>query len=181
MNDEDDIRSGLSEGARRVYDKINLRKHGVNLERVQRIHQGIDTEDMEFSAATIAQMLQEVADECDENDAFTIHAVVNALLGRDDHHRLVLKQKRPGKYVNPTAHEATHNRHQYWLHWLAGREDAGIKTEAAIAEIAASENVSRAAVFQGIRQAEEFLDRGRKIFEGNENFENPRPAKKQNT
>jgi hypothetical protein len=152
----------------------------VALERVQRLHLGIDEEEMEFSAATIASMLQEVADTCDESEAFTIHAVVRALQGADEDHELVLKQKRRGKYVSPTEHVATHNRNMSWLRTLALRESQGVKTEAAIAEIAEKWGVKRASVFEGVRDAQRFLKAGRETF-GGPNFENPRPAKNRKT
>lgn len=162
-------------------ENASLRNHGVNLERVQRIHLGIDYESMDFTAETIASMLQDVADQCDENEAFAIHAVVRALQGKDDHHQLVLRQKRPGRFESPTEWEEKSNRNSKWLYWLAGREKKGWKTEAAIAEIAEQEGVSRATVFAGIREAEDSLARGNAIFPDSGNFENPRPDKKRNT
>jgi len=50
MIEDDDARSGLSEAAAKLRDSIDLRRHNVNLERVQRIHLGIDNEAMDFSA-----------------------------------------------------------------------------------------------------------------------------------
>ena len=180
-DDGEDWRDGLSEGTRKVVDQISLRHHGVGLERIQRCHLGLDEEEMEFSAVTVAAMIQNVADQCDECDAFTLHAVVNALLGKDKHHRLELRQRKPGKWVNPTIHSETHNRNQKWLWWLAHLETQRVKTESAIADIAKKEGVSRAAVFAGIRQAEQFLITGLEAFPDSKNFENPRPAKKRNT
>src|SRR5436190_11836183 len=98
MNEGDEERGDLTPSARKILDAISLRRHGVDLERVQRIHLDIENEQMDFTAVTVAQMLQDVADQCDENNAFTIHAVVRALLGKDEHHFLELKQKKPGKF-----------------------------------------------------------------------------------
>ena len=184
MSDEDeDFQSNLSEGARKMWEHIDLRHHGVGLERVQRIHLGIDSEEMEYSADTIAQMLQEVADRCDEDEAFTIHAVVNALLGKDDDHRLVLRNKRRGKFITPTVHEAKHIRERRWLWWLAHLERKGVKTESAIMEIAAAEKVSRATIFNGVRSAERYQEWGRELSADAPAFQNPRPslAKKRKT
>lgn len=177
MIDEDgDWLEGLSPGARKLVDSVDLRHHKVELERVQRIHLGLDGEPMPFDAATIADMLQEVADRCDEDEAFTLRAVVNALRGEDDNHVLVLKRKMRGRYIPPDEHEAAHNRRDMWLAWLAHLEKSGMKTEAAVAAIAENQKVSRATVFSEIRAAEVFLDQGRKLI-GGENFDNPRPAK----
>ncbi len=142
---------------------------------MQRLHLGLDDEPMNFDAATVARMLQDVADTCDENEAFTLHAVVNALLDRDDHHVLVLQQKKRGKFISPAKTTAKHNRNQKWLFWLAHLEKNGIKTEAAVAEISESEGVSRATVFAGVKAAERFLVDGRAMFPESRNFENPRP------
>ena len=81
------------------YSRFVGNKYRVDLERVQRIQLGIDSEPMEFSEVTIADMLQEVADERHfETEAFVLRALANALRGDDDHHHLVLKQNRPGKW-----------------------------------------------------------------------------------
>ncbi|PSO13633.1 MULTISPECIES: hypothetical protein [unclassified Sphingobium] len=176
-DDPDDFRAHLSDGARASLDSTDFLYHTVNLERVQRIHLNLDSEVMDFSASSVANMISDVADQCDEHEAFILRAVVNALNGNDDHHELVLRQKKRGKFVNPTVHQEKHDRQMKWLWWLAHRENAGIKTESAIAEISSSEGVSRATVFGGIRAAEKFLDIGREMFPGNENFTNPRPAK----
>ncbi len=177
MSDEDeDFLSNLSEGARKLWEGIDLRHHGVDLERVQRIHLGIDFEEMEFSADTIAHMLQEVADRCEEDEAFMIHSVVNALLGKDKHHRLVLQNKRRGKFVSPTEHEVMHNRNSNWLWWLAHLEKQGVKTESAVSEIAHKDGVSRATVFKGIKSAAAFQERGNKLSPGDPAFQNPRPS-----
>ena len=176
MNDDDEESpSDLSERARQALERVSLRHHCVDLERVQRIHLGIDSEEMEFSAGTIAHMLQQIAEQCDEDEAFTIQVVVNALRGTDDHHVLVLQQKRRGKFVSPTKHEEKHNRNNKWLWWLGHLEKQGIKTESAVAEIAQKEGVSRATVFKGVKDAEAFQAWGRELSATAPAFQNPRP------
>lgn len=181
MSDDDDWMSMLSPETRAVVERTNHRRHRVNLERVQRIHQGIDSEPMEFSASTIAKMLQDIADECDDHGAFTLHAVVRALLGTDDHHILVLKQKKPGKWVSPTVHESHANQIMGWLYTLANWELAGMKTEAAVAQIAELANVKRATVFAGIKEAEQFLASCRTLAPDADHLQNPRPSKERKT
>lgn len=178
--DDGDSRDELSPKARAILDGISLRTHGVGLERVQRVHLGLDSEQMEFSAQTVAQMIQDIADNCDEDNAFILHAVVRALQGKDDCHTLTLQQKKRGRFEAPDLHEAKHNRRMSWLNWLAHLESQGVKTEAAITEIGEKEGVSRATVFAEIQKAEKWLEDGRKIFAGfqvDDNFKNPRPAK----
>lgn len=175
--DDGDDPNEYSPGARALSDSIGVRKHYVDLERVQRIHLDLDDEPMEFSAETIAAMVQDVADNCNEHEAFILHAVANALSGKDEHHVLLLQQNKRGRFVSPHEHRVTHIRNQHWLHWLAAMENDGVKTESAITEIARRFGVSRATVFSGIRQAEKFLETGRSIFPQNGNFENPRPSK----
>ena len=57
MHEDEDWRDDLSPESRATVDQVSLRKHRVGLERVQRIHLGIDTEPMEFSTETLADML----------------------------------------------------------------------------------------------------------------------------
>jgi hypothetical protein len=151
-----------------------LRKHAVNLERVQRIHLGLDAEAMEFSEKTVSDMIQEIAEHCDEHEAFKLHALVRALRGQDEHHQLVLKQKKPGKWVSPTESDAKFTRRLNWLWTLGNFEREGIKTEAAVARIAELDDTSRAAVFAGVKEAEQHLDFAWAIFHP-EGFQGPRP------
>ncbi|CCA93378.1 hypothetical protein [Novosphingobium sp. PP1Y] len=175
----------LSEEERHALEDGLLRRHRVNLERVQRIHQDIDTEPMEFSADSIAKMLDEIADQSDCNVAFTLQAVSRALRGQDDHHVLILKQKKRGKFVSPTEHDNHHCRIMSWLHTLAMHEQDGVKTEAAVALIAENWGVSRASVFAGIKEAEDYLESGRTLDwpsgEQTSAFTNPRPNKSDKT
>lgn len=178
-----DRREELSPKMQTILDGISIRTHGVDLERVQRIHLGLDSEPMEFSAETVAQMIQDVADNCDAHNAFILHAVMRALRGNDDYHSLTLQQKKRGRFEAPDLQAAKHHRRRMWLHWLAHLESQGVKTEAAITEIGDKEGVSRATVFAEIRKAERFLEEGRSIFAGSpaaDNFQNPRPAKSGN-
>ena len=176
--------SHLSADEERIVDRLNnisIRKHGVALERVQRCHLGIDCEPMEFNEATIADMIQDIADGRVEHDAFALHAVARALRGLDDHHVLILKQKKPGKWESPTEHEAKANRELSWLYTLGAWERDGMKTEAAVARLAELAGVSRATVFAGVRNAEKFLERCREWGSDAEHLQNPRPAKAQNS
>lgn len=169
------------------YTRFAGNRHGVNLERVQRIELGIDNEPMAFDEATVAAMLQKLADERPyETEAFVLRALANALRGDDEHHRLVLKQKKPGKWESPTEFEANRNREMSWLYALGNFEKQGIKTEAAVAKIAEDFDVSRATVFAGVKRAEEFLDRAWNIGSEKPRFgprpihlANPRPAKRE--
>lgn len=132
---------------------------------------------MEFSADTLARMIQDVANNCGDADAFILHGIVRALTGEDGHHRLTLQQIKRGRFIPPDAHRAAHTRRQIWLHRLAHLERQGVKTEAAVTEIAKSEGVSRATVFSEVRKEEEWLQMGREIFPDSDNFQNPRPVK----
>lgn len=174
----------MSEEEKYAFDDRILRNHNVNLERVQRIHQEIDNEPMEFSADSIASMLDDIAERSDMNDAFTLHAVSRALRGLDEHHVLILKQKKRGKFVSPTDEEGEFSRNLSWLHTLALHERNGVKTEAAIAFIAERWSVSRASVFAGIKEAEDYLALGRSIDwpsnKAGDSFINPRPSKTKN-
>lgn len=160
------------------------RIHSVNLERVLRGHLGLIDEPMEFTAESIASMLEEIADECDPTSAFELHAVVRALRGEDKHHRLVLQQVKRGKFVSPTERSQYSERALEWLRALAILEHDGLKTEAAVADIARRWQVSRASIFAGIKHAERLLEMGRSIerFSDSESgaYVNPRPSKNEN-
>lgn len=161
----------------RRLSEISLRKHSVNLERVQRIHLGLDDEKMDFSAETLAQMIEEIADNCPEHEAFILMGVVNALRDSDADHRLELIAKKRGRYISPDRHSKNHHRNMLWLNWLAHLESKGIKTESAVAEICEKEGVSRATFFAAIKKAERFLEVGSTISGNDDAFRNPRPAK----
>lgn len=167
------------------YSLASMNGHGVGLERTQRIHQGIDSEPMEFSEETLAAMVQDLADDLGTgHKAFVLRAIANALSGRDDHHKLVLRQKKPGKWVSPTEYEESLNREMSWLWTLGAWEKQGMKTEAAVAKISELSGSSRAAVFAGVKKAEKFIHRAfwglkPKGFQGPPpaHLCNPRPAK----
>lgn len=159
-----------------------LRTHTVPLEDVQRIHLDLDQEDqMEFSEATIAAMLQSVANEVSEAKAAKIRGVVRALLGEDQHHRLELRLAKRGRHKMSHDYATERKRNQAWLEELAAFEREGLKTEAAIASIAEKWQASRASVFAGIRLAEQMLAMGRSVEsvtgEHTSQYDNPRPAK----
>lgn len=171
---EEEPEESISERAIRAYEATNWEGHGVNLERVQRIQFGVEDEPMLFDESTIANMLEKIARDAFPDDAFVLFAVVEALRGNDEHHRLVLRQKKPGKWVSPTEFATRKERHRMWLYALGNWEREGIKTEAAVARIAELEGVSRASVFAGIRDAEEDIERAWSLFHP-EGFQGPRP------
>lgn len=168
------------------YTEEDMRRLATPLEDVLRIHFDLslglyEAEPMEFSAETIAAMLQDVADRVSVANAMVIHAVVRALRGEDQHHRLELRQVKPGKHKFAHDRAADRQQNQTWLERLAACEREGVKTEAAIASIAAEWGVSRASVFAGIRSAEEILRLARSVslFQGEDatEYDNPRPNK----
>ena len=128
--------------------------HDVGLESVQRAECGLLDQTMVFDATTVAAMLQRVAECSDDQNAFYIRGVINALTGRDTEHRLVLQRVKRGRFISPDQRAATWARNDDWLHSLATHERAGMKVEAAIALIAEGAAASRATVFAGIAEAE---------------------------
>lgn len=157
-----------------TYTEEEIRRLTLPLEDVQRIYLGrnvglYEAEPMEFSAESIAAMLQDIADASSLAKACAIHAVVRALRGLDQHHRLELRQVRQGKHKLAHHRAADRSRNQKWLDKLATHERNGMKTEAAIAAIAEEWKVSRATVFAGIKFAELCLEM--------QQSENPRPSK----
>ncbi len=137
------------------------RNHTLPLEDVQRIHLGLESdlyeaEPMEFSAETIAAMLQSIAVQVSDAKAAAIHAVVRALRGEDQHHRLELHQVRKGRHKMHHHYAADRKRDQEWLAILAQLESDGIKTESAIATIAERFGVSRASVLQELSRPKQY-------------------------
>lgn len=167
------------------YTEEEIRHLTVPLQDVQRTFFGLEYhEPMEFSAESIAEMLQQIADASTTGKAIAIHAVVRALRGLDEHHRLELRQVKPGKHKLSHHYAAEREQNQAWLERLAAYERDGMKTEAAVAAIAEEWGVSRASVFAGVKSAENMLGLVSSLEHhlGNDGlkFENPRPRKIEN-
>ena len=153
-----------------AFPDLSVRQHGVSLERVQRIHLGIDAEPMAFSEETLASMIADIAEQCGDDEAFVLHAVVRALRGEDDHHRLTLRQSRRGRWQSPTEDRVKHRQHLAWVIRLDRMKARGWPTEAAIHQIAQTTGKSVSKVYAGIaeeeryqrwlRETAETLDRG---------------------
>lgn len=125
-------------------------------------------------------MLCEVADCCGEGEAAVIRSVARALRGIDRDHVLILRQKKRGKYLNPAETRERYERNKEWLYHLASLERQGVKTEAAVEHIAAGAGVKRASIFEGVKEAESYLEQSRVFHAGtplSEFFTNPRPGK----
>lgn len=128
--------------------------HDVDLERVQRNHQGLESEPMVFNEESVADMLQDIADrEPTTAAAFTLRALANALRGVDDNHRLVLQQKKRGKWQSPGDIHLQHRKHAAWLIRLIRLQREGWPTDAAIHRIAATTGNSVSRVYSGVAEA----------------------------
>lgn len=132
-------------------------KHRVDLERVQRIHLGIDQEPMEFSEESLAQMLQALADDRPtDHSAFVLHALARALRGEDDNHRLVLKQAKRGKWNSPSDEFALRRQSLAWRLRLERLRNEGWQTEAAIHRIAETTGNSVSTVYARISAEKDY-------------------------
>jgi hypothetical protein len=166
-----------SEAMERIVDYFeNTPKWNVDLERTQRILLGLDSEEMEFSEASIGKLMRQIANEQEplSDVCIILHAVANALLKNDDDFHLVLKHNKRGKFLSPHETDKKFNREMSILYSLASLENKGMKTEAAVAQCMEWFSCSRSAIFLAIENAEKFLADGQEIFPGNENFANPR-------
>lgn len=135
------------------YSRFAGNAHRVNLERVQRIHLGVDSEPMEFSESTLATMLQDMADERPfETEAFVLRAVANALRGEDDHHKLVLRQRKRGAWKSPADDLVRHRQQVAWILRLGRLEAQGWQTDAAVHRIAETTGKSVSRVYAGIAE-----------------------------
>lgn len=152
----------MSEGPRApdwlnaAFPGLSVRQHGVSLERVQRIHLGIDAEPMAFSEETLASMIADIAEQCGDDAAFVLHAIVRALIGEDEHHKLTLRQSRRGRWQSPTEYRAKHRQHLAWIIRLDRMKSRGWPTEAAIHQIARTTGLSVSKVYAGIAEEERF-------------------------
>ena len=128
-------------------------KHGVDLERVQRIHLGIDQEPMDFSEESLAEMLQKLADERPTDEgAFVLRALANALRGKDDNHQLHLKQVKRGTWKSPSD-ELTRRRQAWaWMLRLERLKNEGWEREASIYRIAETTGNSVSTVYSRIAE-----------------------------
>lgn len=146
------------------YSRAPLCRHGVGLERVQRSHLGIDDEPMLLSEATLADMLQDVADELRHGHAaFVIAAVANALRGADTHHKLTLHQTKRGKWLSPSDHTARKRQHLAWIIRLGRLQRDGWQTDAAVHRIAETTGNSVSRVYAGIAEENEWQAEATKI------------------
>lgn len=144
------------DNANAALPNFSYRRHGVNLERVQRIHLGIDAAPMDFNEATLASMIEDVAEHCDDDAAFILHAFARALKGEDDHHKLTLRQSRRGRWQSPTERRAKHRQHLAWILRLDRMKARGWPTEAAIHQIARTTGNSVSKVYAGIAEEERY-------------------------
>lgn len=160
---------------------MTKRRHtAIDLERIQRIFLGLDDEEMEFSEKTIAAILADIAarwKEADHGGAMFVGAVAHALADEDEDWKLILKSRKPGRYVSPHKEAQRHNRDMDILRFLALLEKHNIKTEAAVSHICEHFAMSRASVFNAIKRAENYLETGRKISHDSAVFANPRSNK----
>lgn len=156
----------LAAGDERVHATIEFRtkyshwpgnRHKVNLERVQRLHMGLDQEPMAFDEDTLADMLQGLADADPTGDAaFALAALANALRGEDDHHRLRLQQVKRGKWQSPSDGVARHRQHCAWILRLDRLQQQGWQTDAAVHRIAETTGNSVSRIYAGIAEEREW-------------------------
>ena len=144
-----------------------MNRHNVDLERVQRIQLGIDVESMEFSEESVAQMLQEMADERPAgHSAFVLRSLANALRGEDRNHRLVLKQTKRGKWVSPSDDHTRRRQNIAWLWRLDRLQNEGWQTDAAIHRIAETTGNSVATVYARISSERAWQSEIQSIVQG---------------
>lgn len=158
----------LAAGDERVHVTLEFRtkyshwpgnRHKVNLERVQRLHLGLDQEPMAFNEGTLADMVQAIADADPTGDAaFVLAALANALRGDDEHHRLRLQQAKRGKWQSPSDGVARHRQHCAWILRLDRLQRQGWQTDAAIHRIAETTGNSVSRVYAGIAEEREWQE-----------------------
>lgn len=150
----DEVKNRLQE-----LDNMPFNRHSVNLERVQRIHLDIDDEQMTFDEQSIAHMLQELADEERYGHvAFVLAAVANALRGDDDHHKLILRQTKRGKWESPSENTTKIRQHLAWVIRLERLKAQGWQTDAAVHRIAETTGKSVAKIYAGISENKEMQE-----------------------
>lgn len=165
MSGGDDDNLSPEEQAR--LDRLNsvpMNRHSVNLERVQRCHLGIDDEPMQFDEASIADMLQDVADTLRYgSEAFVLRGIANALRGNDDHHSLVLRQVKRGKWKSPSERTERLTQQINWAIDLGKLEADGWQTDAAVHRVAELAGVGVSTVYAGIKEQQCWKDHLKEI------------------
>lgn len=135
------------------YDRWAANNHRVDLERVQRCHLGLDNEEMSFDEKSLANMLQELADNSPSHaSTFAVRAIANALRGDDEHHALRLVQKKRGKWKSPAHDRTRHRQHLAWIWRLERLQEQGWGKEAAVHRIAETTGKSVATIYAGIAE-----------------------------
>lgn len=135
------------------YDDWHQNRHKVNLERVQRIYLGLEDEQMPFDEASLADMLQGIADDNPTGEAaFVLAAFANALRGEDEYHRLSLRQVKKGNWQSPSKQHAKRRQQLAWIVRLERLQREGWQTDAAIHRIAETTGKSVSAIYAGIAE-----------------------------
>lgn len=134
-------------------DSMPLNKHKVDLERVQRCHLELDDEPMQFDEQTLASMLQDLADESPfGHEAFVLRAFARALRGEDEHHKLVLRQTKKGRWKSPAERTAKIVQQATWLVAVHTLESEGWQTDAAVHQVAQDNGVSVSTIYAGLSE-----------------------------
>lgn len=134
-------------------DSYPMNEHRVDLERVQRCHLELDDEPMRFDELTVAAMLQDLADESPfGHEAFVLRGVARALRGEDEHHKLVLRQTKKGKWESPADRSAKMIQHVSWLLEVDALESEGWQTDAAVHQVAAKYGQGVSTIYAGIKE-----------------------------
>lgn len=125
---------------------------GLSLEVAQRSWGRIDLlAKMSFSAGTVADMIEDIALELDENRARHLQAVVNALRGCDAHHKLELKGKKKGGFVSTAEESERFQKGSLYRAFVQAylRAHGGLK-KVPVSLLAEIEGISRTTVYETI-------------------------------
>lgn len=128
----------------------------VNLERHQRIFLGLDDEPMKFDAGTVGQLLVDIGTDLDDDYGLFIRAVGSAFLGLDEHHVISLRNRKKGKFIDPSEHSRRHREIMHLEHVVLRFLDLGLQMKAAVSRTGEIFGRSRAWVFAALREAQYF-------------------------
>lgn len=130
---------------------------GYHLEYAQRDYWGIIDEPMAFSEETIAKVIDAIKDNCDDTgDRLFLAALARTLRGTDNQFRLRLSGTKRRPFQPVDEHDKLMVRRRHVAAVVQWREQQGDPKEAAVAFACAQFKLSRAKIFDLLKEEAEW-------------------------
>ena len=145
---------------------ISRKRDSYHLELAQRDFFGIIDEPMDFSEASIAKTIVEIAqDDVGKGTAgySYLAAVIRALTGHDHEWKLVLVKRTRGRFHSVSDHAEIFDRQRWITRFVEYQVSIGVKKEAAVQMAMDETKCSRQTVFSAIKAMKRREEIGRML------------------